>query len=363
MRANVAGLTARSKGKGCGCGKEALASADRPSAEPAAEAGRLGRVSCGLVGLSEAAWRLPRVQAAAEDPLAGLLGRRNAQHPETQPAHQGPNPRAQPDRLPLDHRLSADLAATFHGNRGVRKKHGHCNVPKIYPRNQHLGYWVNNLRSLRKEGKLDRKTVRRLDDLGFCWSRLVRRFHRRDLDELVTALAALKKKHRALQFPRRPGRRRCGPDCLVEGCAQEQEAGAARLRLYQAAGTDRLRMGTQEAVSAEDVCGLAGLPEATWRLPCADPVAERPATGLLGDQHAHGPQAKHARPGPDPAAQPHRLCLECRRAASALGTTPEGSEEVQAEARALQRAQQLCGGAFAGSLGVGDAEAKAARHA
>ena len=76
-----------------------------------------------------------------------------------------------------------------------KKKHGHCNVPRSYPLNQQLAYWVDKLRSSKRKGRLDKEMLRRLDELGFCWSLLHRRFHRRDLDELVAILTAFKKRH------------------------------------------------------------------------------------------------------------------------------------------------------------------------
>jgi hypothetical protein len=47
------------------------------------------------------------------------------------------------------------------------KKHGHCNVPKRYPLNRQLANWVGTLRSLKRTDTLDRKTIHRLDKLGF----------------------------------------------------------------------------------------------------------------------------------------------------------------------------------------------------
>jgi DNA-binding transcriptional regulator YiaG len=76
-----------------------------------------------------------------------------------------------------------------------KRKHGHCNVPRSYPLNQQVAYWVDKLRSSKRKGKLDKTTIRRLDELGFCWSLLHRRFHRRDLDELVAILTAFKERH------------------------------------------------------------------------------------------------------------------------------------------------------------------------
>jgi len=76
-----------------------------------------------------------------------------------------------------------------------KRKHGHCNVPRTYPPNQQLAYWVAKQRASKKKGKLDRKTIRRLNELGFCWSLLRRRFYRRDLDEFVALVTAFKKRH------------------------------------------------------------------------------------------------------------------------------------------------------------------------
>ena len=76
-----------------------------------------------------------------------------------------------------------------------KRKHGHCNVPRSYPLNQQLAYWVDKLRSSKRKGRLDKEMLRRLDELGFSWSLLHRRFHRRDLDELVAILTAFKKRH------------------------------------------------------------------------------------------------------------------------------------------------------------------------
>jgi hypothetical protein len=76
-----------------------------------------------------------------------------------------------------------------------KKKHGHCNVPKVYPQDPGFACWVHNMRARKRRKGLDRKTVRRLNELGFCWSVLHRRFHRRDLGEFVALVAAFKKQY------------------------------------------------------------------------------------------------------------------------------------------------------------------------
>jgi hypothetical protein len=48
-----------------------------------------------------------------------------------------------------------------------RKKHGHCNVPRMYPL---LGAWVSNQRTWKRVGKLLKKRIKLLNDIGFIWS-------------------------------------------------------------------------------------------------------------------------------------------------------------------------------------------------
>jgi hypothetical protein len=79
--------------------------------------------------------------------------------------------------------------------KAFKKEQGHCNVPRSYPLNQPLAYWVDRQRRLKRKGELDRKTIRRLNEVGFSWSLLHRRFHRRDMDEFVALVAAFKKRH------------------------------------------------------------------------------------------------------------------------------------------------------------------------
>ena len=81
-----------------------------------------------------------------------------------------------------------------------KKKHGHCNVPRSYPLNQPLAYWVDKQRSSKRKGELDMKRIRRLNELGFCWSLLHRRFRRRDLGEFVALVTAFKKRHGHCDF-------------------------------------------------------------------------------------------------------------------------------------------------------------------
>ena len=51
-----------------------------------------------------------------------------------------------------------------------RKKHGHCDVPSVWPKNPNLGSWVANQRHRKKMGKMPPYRVKRLEELGFKWS-------------------------------------------------------------------------------------------------------------------------------------------------------------------------------------------------
>ena len=83
----------------------------------------------------------------------------------------------------------------FKGLKAFQKKYGHCNVPRGYPPNRPLAYWVDHQRRSKRKGELDRESIRRLNELGFSWSLLHRRFHRRDLDEFVAFFTAFRKRH------------------------------------------------------------------------------------------------------------------------------------------------------------------------
>ena len=49
-------------------------------------------------------------------------------------------------------------------------EYGHCNVPRHYEENPQLGWWVNNQRQAKADGKLAPERERRLEDVGFVWS-------------------------------------------------------------------------------------------------------------------------------------------------------------------------------------------------
>ena len=53
-----------------------------------------------------------------------------------------------------------------------RDKFGHCDVPLSWSENSKLATWVSNRRKDRKINKLDKDSIRRLDELGFIWNTL-----------------------------------------------------------------------------------------------------------------------------------------------------------------------------------------------
>ena len=117
-----------------------------------------------------------------------------------------------------------------------KKRYGHCNVPKSYPLNRQLAYWVEKLRSLQRKGKLDRKAIHRLNELGSLvlaappspspgLGRIVAFLHGFQGETTWT-----------LRFSRRPwmcGQRPCE---LGARGAKEQEARTTRSPTYPATG-------------------------------------------------------------------------------------------------------------------------------
>ena len=51
-----------------------------------------------------------------------------------------------------------------------KKTYGHCNVPKNWPENPRLGYWVVNQRNLFKKNKLIIYRIKNLLRIGFAFS-------------------------------------------------------------------------------------------------------------------------------------------------------------------------------------------------
>ena len=71
-----------------------------------------------------------------------------------------------------------------------RNKHGNCLVPKEYPSDPELGFWVATQRRFKKRGALSADRISRLDELGFVW-------HTRDLkwELMFVALLEFRNEH------------------------------------------------------------------------------------------------------------------------------------------------------------------------
>ena len=99
------------------------------------------------------------------------LGIKNALCQESEPADGDQNPRL--DRIGFTWAIlqgQDTWEQRFKELEAFKKRHGHCNVPRNYPPNRPLAYWVDKIRSLKRKGELDRKTIRRLNEMGFSWS-------------------------------------------------------------------------------------------------------------------------------------------------------------------------------------------------
>ena len=77
-----------------------------------------------------------------------------------------------------------------------KKKHGHCNVPHIYPENPSLGSWASKQRAARKQNRLTVERVRRLEALRFEWDPIAAQWA-----EMFSALSVFRKKHRHSNVP------------------------------------------------------------------------------------------------------------------------------------------------------------------
>jgi len=66
--------------------------------------------------------------------------------------------------------LSAAWESKFSELVHYKKVNGNCDVPTASLKNPQLGSWVSEQRKAKKNAKLSRDKVRRLEDLGFNWS-------------------------------------------------------------------------------------------------------------------------------------------------------------------------------------------------
>lgn len=86
------------------------------------------------------------------------------------------------NKLPPEReRLLNDLGFTWEDvERGVwderfqelmefKAKHGHCDVPVVYPENSKLGWFTKNMRAQQKSGTLSAEKIAKLDAMGFAW--------------------------------------------------------------------------------------------------------------------------------------------------------------------------------------------------
>jgi glycosyltransferase A (GT-A) superfamily protein (DUF2064 family) len=51
-----------------------------------------------------------------------------------------------------------------------QRAHGHCRVSTLSKNHARLGRWVSTMRGYRKQGKLSKERIRRLNQLGFVWN-------------------------------------------------------------------------------------------------------------------------------------------------------------------------------------------------
>ncbi len=84
-----------------------------------------------------------------------------------------------------------------------KQRFGDCNVSVNWDENPSLGRWVNNIRSLRKHGRLAEARIATLDAMGFVWRVRNRTVRKLDWDDMFTKYVALQ----AAQATSRPSLR------------------------------------------------------------------------------------------------------------------------------------------------------------
>jgi len=60
--------------------------------------------------------------------------------------------------------------AMFERLQAFKREHMHCNVPTHWSKNRSLADWVHSQRHRNKREKLPKERIRRLNEIGFCWS-------------------------------------------------------------------------------------------------------------------------------------------------------------------------------------------------
>ncbi len=64
--------------------------------------------------------------------------------------------------------FGANFEERLKGISDYRRRHGHCNVTE--QEDPQLAYWMQNIRQFKKQGRLPRERIRRLDEVGFEWN-------------------------------------------------------------------------------------------------------------------------------------------------------------------------------------------------
>ena len=65
--------------------------------------------------------------------------------------------------------LDAAWDERFEELTAYKEVHGDCNVPRAWPENPQLGYWVAKQRTAYTKGNLSEEHVQRLNASGFVW--------------------------------------------------------------------------------------------------------------------------------------------------------------------------------------------------
>ncbi len=114
-----------------------------------------------------------------------------------------------------------------------KKKNNDCDVPKEYPANPQLGWWVGRQRAVKNKGQLSEDRIRRLEALGFVWAPLEAAWQ-----EMFTALVEYRGKNNHCDVPKKyPANPQLGSWVTTQRVVKNSgQLGEDRIRRLEALG-------------------------------------------------------------------------------------------------------------------------------
>lgn len=177
--------------------------ARRPRARPADEEKRWERRYAELAAFKEMHGHLRVTRKTETSP--GLLKWRDRQRTKYRNGTLRADWIARLDALGLEWEMTKRPAHEYESNEeqwermfdqlvAHRAKHGHCEVPVIWPENRSLSSWVQRQRRYHQDGQMPAARARRLEQLGFTW-KSKKPYFLRLWEERFAELVAFQQRH------------------------------------------------------------------------------------------------------------------------------------------------------------------------